>query len=95
MFQIICKSLGTILTNRNEVHDGSGRKTTSGNVWHSVQKLKILSTFQNAINQYVQNNFASITYGCEKCFLTLREEHKLQGLETKLETYLGQQTNKG
>jgi hypothetical protein len=32
MFQNVCRSLGTTVTNRNEVHDESSRRINSGNV---------------------------------------------------------------
>jgi hypothetical protein len=48
-------SLGTVLTNRNDVHDESRRRIYSGNAcYYSIQKLKILTTLQNAEDQDVE-----------------------------------------
>jgi len=66
MFQNVHRMPGTILANRNEVHDESRRTTISDNVCHSVQQLNIPSAFQNTKDQYTQNNFANFTYGCKK-----------------------------
>jgi len=59
MFQSVCRSLGTVLMNKNEVHDGSWRRINSRNVCHySVKKFNIPHTFQNDEDQDIQNNFA-------------------------------------
>jgi hypothetical protein len=42
------------------------------------KNLKSLSIFQNSEDQDIQNNSTSFFWGCEKWFLTQREEHKLQ-----------------
>jgi hypothetical protein len=61
-----------MLTNGNEVYDESRETTNTENVCrHSVRKLNITSTFQNAENQYIKNIFASVTRGRGNWFLTL------------------------
>jgi len=62
MFQNVKKSLETSSTNRNEVHDVSRRRINSGNACHSFWKFKILSTYQNAEDQDIQNDVSFFPY---------------------------------
>jgi len=50
MFQSVYRSLGTMLTNRNKVHDKQEKYKVWNVCQYSVRKLNILSTFQNAEN---------------------------------------------
>jgi hypothetical protein len=72
--------LGSLRTNKNEVRDEIRRKALEMSV---IQFEKLVPFIHSKMQNIRVCNFPSFTYGCEKWFVTLREEPKLQDFEKK------------
>jgi hypothetical protein len=70
MFENVRRSLGTILTNRNEVH-GEGRRGTILEKFPVIQfeLFNISSTFQKAEEQYIQTILPVLPVGVKSGFI--------------------------
>jgi hypothetical protein len=81
------KYLGTTITNQNLIQEEIKRRLNSGNAcYHSVRKLfssRLLSV-NVEVRIYEIVIFPVVLYGCETCFLTVREEHKLRVIENRV-----------
>jgi hypothetical protein len=78
------KYLGTTVTNQNLIQEEIKRRLNSGNAcYHSVQNLvsSLLLSKNVKIRIYKTIILPVVLYGCETCFLTLREEHRLRVFE--------------
>jgi hypothetical protein len=81
------KYLRTTLTNQNYIRDEIKSRLNSGNAcYYSVQNLfssRIISINQR-IKIYKTVILPIVLYGCETWSVTLREEHRLRGFESRV-----------
>jgi hypothetical protein len=79
--------MGTILTNKNDIHDKIKSRLYSGNAYsYSVQNLlsSLLISKNLMIKIYKNVILIVVLYGCETWSLTLREEHRLRVFESRV-----------
>ena len=81
------KYLGTIITNRNEMHKEIKHRLNSGNVcYYALHGLLSSQLLSKNIKLKIYKSVIPpvISYGCETWTLTLREEKRLQVFENKV-----------
>jgi hypothetical protein len=77
------KYLGTTVTNQNFIQEKIKRRLNSGNAcYHLVQNLlsSCLLSKNVKVRKYKTIILPVVIYGCETWSLTLREEHKTEGV---------------
>ncbi|KAJ9574461.1 hypothetical protein L9F63_008387, partial [Diploptera punctata] len=81
------KYLGTIITNRNEMHKEIKHRLNSGNAcYYALQRLLMSQLLSKNVKLKIYKTIILpvILYGCETWTLTLREERRLQVFENKV-----------
>jgi hypothetical protein len=80
-------TLGTTLTNQNDIRDEIKSRLRAGNAcYYSVQNLlsSRLTSKNLTIKIYKTVILPVVLYGCETWSLTLREEHRLRVFENRM-----------